>query len=88
LGSGERLANDMTPGDVGMDDYSMWKQNFGAVWPELGSGTAANSLSAVPEPATCWLVMVAAAAFTLNRSPRRSGQLSPATTSRELPVIC
>lgn len=52
LDSGTALPNDDTAG-VGQDDYTRWKNNFGQ---SAGSGAAAN---AVPEPASCMLLLVA-----------------------------
>ena len=54
LNTTNRLANDMTPGAVTMDDYAVWKNNFGAVL--AGSGSGAGS-SAVPEPGSLRLML-------------------------------
>lgn len=44
-------------------DYQIWRTNFGAT---ISSGAA--GASAVPEPATAWLVCLGAAAISLNRT--------------------
>jgi hypothetical protein len=62
LGSGTTLANDDTPG-VDQDDYTRWKDNFGQT---SGSGSAAKTNAAVPEPTTA-LLMALAVAGVLNR---------------------
>jgi hypothetical protein len=54
LGSGASLPNDDTPG-VGQDDYTRWKTNFGQT---AGSGSAASSNVAVPEPTAASLLVL------------------------------
>jgi hypothetical protein len=64
LGSVTSLPNDATPG-VDASDYGVWKQNFGAT-----PGTA-SSATAVPEPASLFLVCIAPiAAVSLLRQRR------------------
>jgi hypothetical protein len=48
------LPNDPTPGSVSAADYQVWKSNFGATG---GGGLVVGS--AVPEPATTMLVLLA-----------------------------
>lgn len=60
LGHGVRLPNDDTAG-VGSDDYTRWKNNFGAT---AGAGAVAS----VPEPAAWMMVLVASAASMITRS--------------------
>jgi hypothetical protein len=52
LGSGTSLPNDDTAG-VGLDDYTRWSTNFGAVGP--GGGASIVSASA-PEPVSLTLL--------------------------------
>jgi autotransporter-associated beta strand protein len=73
LGSAAALPNDDSPG-VGPDDYDRWKAHFGDVFPDSGAGSgsgattrlssptsgSASDLAAVPEPATCSLVVLIA----------------------------
>ncbi|MEX2092948.1 MAG: hypothetical protein WD971_09745, partial [Pirellulales bacterium] len=53
LNSTNTLPNDMTPGSVTMDDYTVWKNNFGAVLPGAGGG---SGLASVPEPGALILI--------------------------------
>jgi hypothetical protein len=63
LGMSITLPNDPTAGTVTQDDYTVWRQNFGA-----GSGAAAAATTAVPEPASAILALVSAAiAFAWRR---------------------
>jgi len=66
LASGVSLPNDSTPG-VGPDDYTRWKNNFGAT--SAGSGSLSNAT--VPEPSTALLaaISLAALAAVRKRSP-------------------
>jgi hypothetical protein len=66
LGTSDTLPNDMSPGSVTVEDYAVWKQNFGAVLPAGagGGGAAATGAAAVPEPASL-LLLVGAALATL-----------------------
>lgn len=58
LGTQTALPNDSTPGMVTQDDYAVWRQNFG------GGASAAGAAggTAVPEPATWGLALLAAGA--------------------------
>jgi hypothetical protein len=51
------LPNDTTPGTVLQADYDVWRANFGRIG-EVGGG-ALGAAAAVPEPATCWIALVA-----------------------------
>ena len=59
------LPNDADGGAIGQAQYATWTANFGAASPGAGSGSAAVSNSAVPEPASAWLVLIAAASICL-----------------------
>ena len=63
LGQTASLPNDDTPG-VGPDDYTRWKSHFGE---SAGDGEAADSNTAVPEPATLVLLIFAATGWCLWR---------------------
>ncbi len=63
LGQTASLPNDDTPG-VGPDDYMRWKSHFGE---SAGDGEAADSNTAVPEPATLMLLIFAANGWCLWR---------------------
>jgi hypothetical protein len=65
LGSLSSLPNDDTPG-VGPDDYERWKSHFGQ---PAGSG-ALGAESAVPEPQTMVLLLLAAANVVARRNRR------------------
>jgi hypothetical protein len=58
LDSAAKLPNDLTVGSVTMDDYSVWKANFGATWPGLAGGGATSN---VPEPSSLVFLLIAAA---------------------------
>lgn len=47
------LANDPLGGTVGAAHYNQWRSQFGQT---TGSGASLSSNSAVPEPATVWLL--------------------------------
>ena len=73
-GSSTTLPNDLTPGNVGDDDYGVWKSNFGnSNIPGSGAVTAAT----VPEPAAllvcvcAGVAMVAAGGRTRKRDARQ-----------------
>ncbi|HEX9832661.1 MAG TPA: PEP-CTERM sorting domain-containing protein, partial [Mycobacterium sp.] len=61
---GTVLANDPTPGTVNESDFEYWRDHFGEV---LGSGSGALASSAVPEPASFVLGLMALAAAGLLR---------------------
>jgi len=64
---GGPLQNDSTPGtDAG--DYGVWRANFGS---HAGSGSSLGG-GAVPEPASCLLVVMASLAFSFTSSRTRS----------------
>jgi hypothetical protein len=58
------LANDATPGTISSADYDVWRAHFGQT---AGSGSGASANSAVPEPATMILLVLAAAGWYLRR---------------------
>jgi autotransporter-associated beta strand protein len=66
LGGENSLPNDDTPG-VGEDDYERWRTNFGAT--NLGGAGAAGS-SAVPEPSSAVLLVVACSLLRAGRVTR------------------
>jgi hypothetical protein len=68
LGSGSELAADGNGNQrVDAGDHAVWKANFGST---LGSGSA-QSLQAVPEPATCLMFALAIACWLpASRRPR------------------
>ena len=66
LGTATTLPNDLTPGNVGQDDYGVWKSNF-------GSSSNPGSGAAVPEPCSlvlCLMAGVAAIAAVGGRRPQ------------------
>jgi hypothetical protein len=67
LGTTNTLPNDPVGGTIGQDQYNNWKSNFGTI-PGNGSGLAAES--AVPEPGSvllCLLASVGAACMSRHR---------------------
>jgi T5SS/PEP-CTERM-associated repeat protein len=46
-------------GSVDQSDYDFWKANFGKVAPVIEGGAGAHQTSAVPEPSTCMLLIMA-----------------------------
>ena len=58
------LLNDATPGTVSAADYDVWRTHFGQT---AGSGAGAGSNTAVPEPATVTLVILATTGWCLRR---------------------
>jgi hypothetical protein len=72
------LANDATPGTITNDDYDVWKANFGDA---LNFGAAASS--AVPEPQSAVLLLLAGAVAAVSRRFRyRSGGSRLVSNSR------
>jgi hypothetical protein len=72
-GATDYLPNDITPGTVNASDYSVWRAHFGQT---AGSGTslgATGSASAVPEPATVTLFLIAICCAALGRRSASSG---------------
>jgi hypothetical protein len=67
LNTANTLPNDSTPGTVNQADYDAWRTNFGRT---SGSGASqlSGAASAVPEPATVLLLLMAAAATLSARS--------------------
>jgi hypothetical protein len=65
-GPTDTLPNDSTPGTVNQADYDVWRANFGLTG---GSGAAqlSNTASAVPEPATVSMLLMAVAAALYRR---------------------
>jgi fibronectin-binding autotransporter adhesin len=68
------VANASLPNDSGLGTqaarYSLWKTNFGRPSPGAGSGGGLNGSSAVPEPSSIALLMVALAAMVTRRRGR------------------
>jgi hypothetical protein len=64
------LTNDATPGIISASDYDVWRAHFGQTG---GSGSAANSTSAVPEPPTRFIFL----AGILGLCARRIAQSTP-----------
>jgi hypothetical protein len=61
--NGGPLANEtVTPGVATPEDYAVWKSKFGKPTPGLGSSTA------VPEPASWLLLLIAVAGFVIRRT--------------------
>jgi len=60
---GTVLPNDPTPGEIDASDFLYWRAHFGE---SLGSGAGAGQ-TAVPEPATLTLMILAAAGWCLRR---------------------
>jgi hypothetical protein len=58
------LPNDLTVGSVTLDDYAVWKANFGATWLGAGGGSATSS---VPEPGAIVFLLIAAALLPSRR---------------------
>ena len=56
VGSTTALPNDSIGGTIGPAQYNEWRTHFGQT---SGSGALANGSTAVPEPATMWLVIAA-----------------------------
>jgi hypothetical protein len=55
----------VTPGNVTVEDYQQWKLHFGESL--AGSGASFNTTSAVPEPTTLMLVILASACMSAMR---------------------
>jgi hypothetical protein len=55
------------------DDYNTWRTHFGQT---AGSGSSANANGAVPEPASAWLLILAAAIGIWRASQRHYASLS------------
>ncbi len=83
LGQSITMPNDTTPGTVAVEDYTVWKNNFGAAGGPTGTSTliqgfvryvtsGAGAGSAVPEPSSVLLVGVGLA--TLVVGGRRSNR--------------
>jgi hypothetical protein len=70
--SGTYLQGDATyNGSIGPDDYQVWRSNFGFVRQPLAPAGSGAGLSAVPEPATAWLLAAAlSSTLTLKRRKR------------------
>jgi T5SS/PEP-CTERM-associated repeat protein len=66
-------------GTIDGGDYGAWAENFGAAASGAGSGSAASSLSSVPEPASWALVGICIAAL----AGRRAGGCSPKERERD-----
>jgi hypothetical protein len=66
LGSAITLPNDSTPGQVTIEDYNVWKGNFG-----MTSGSGALATAMVPEPAGVVSAMFAIIGFALSNLGRR-----------------
>lgn len=64
------LPHDTTPGSVTIDDYNVWRANFGQT---AGSGSSYTNAANVPEPASFLLGLTASAAtwLAISRSIRR-----------------
>ena len=56
LGSTAILPNDPSPGMVTLDDYDTWMTHFGET---AGSGSRDSANTAVPEPVSMWLLVLA-----------------------------
>lgn len=54
------LPNDTTGVAIGQAQYDLWRSNFGAVSTGSGSANGALLSRSVPEPATAWLLIIAA----------------------------
>jgi hypothetical protein len=67
-GTTHALPNDPTGGIIGTTQYSTWRSNFGKP-PGSGSGTPNYASTAVPEPATLVLTILAAASCSPRRRP-------------------
>jgi probable HAF family extracellular repeat protein len=66
--NGGPLQNDATPG-VQASDYDVWRSNFGNT-----AGSGAGLGAAVPEPATCWLLLGALSVLFICRRRHDHGQ--------------
>jgi hypothetical protein len=66
-GTTHTLPNDPIGGTIGTAQYDQWRSQFGQ---NAGSGLGAIANAAVPEPATCVLLVIAVAGWCLRR--RRS----------------
>ena len=66
------LANDATPGTVDASDFDVWRTHFGQV---VGTGSGAVSNSAVAEPTTVVLLILATAGWCLRRGGSKFQQL-------------
>ncbi|MGD9634805.1 MAG: alpha-L-fucosidase [Pirellulales bacterium] len=58
------LANDATPATIDQSDYDAWKANFG---DSAGSGAGSTAGASVPEPATCFALLIAASVVVHSR---------------------
>jgi T5SS/PEP-CTERM-associated repeat protein len=76
---GGTLMNDPTPG-VQPADYTFWRSRFGAT---SGSGSEIGRAPAVPEPATC-LLLVIGSLFSARRS---KGRVKPTGKSSRCPLL-
>jgi hypothetical protein len=76
LGQNFTLTNEnpaaATPGIVDAEDYAFWKSHFGDI---AGGGAGANTLAAIPEPATLVLLMLAATGWSVPRG--RAARIEP-----------
>lgn len=64
VNSDATLPNDLTADGVTMDDYAVWKANFGTSWSGPGGGSAGSN---VPEPSALALFLIAVAALRVRR---------------------
>jgi hypothetical protein len=71
LGTNAALPNDTTPLDVGLEDYGVWRGNFGAT---IG-GSA--SIVSVPEPSASLLLVLAGWALLAVRRRQTIGMTAP-----------
>lgn len=70
---GAVLMNDATPESVSDEDYDFWRASFGmSIGSEAGAG--AGAASAVPEPATAWLLLIGMVASFLRRRLSQSSR--------------
>ena len=70
VGTTTALPNDLIGGTIGTAQYNQWRTNFGQTAPGAGSSSGAIANATVPEPATCVLLVIAAAGLCPRR--RRS----------------
>ena len=59
-------------------DYEAWRANFGTSWETNAAGSLGGAKSAVPEPATAWLLLAVAA--TLGEIRKRQSSIAVGAT--------
>jgi hypothetical protein len=72
--------------DYTQADYEAWRANFGTSWETNAAGSLGGAKSAVPEPATAWLLLAVAA--TLGEIRKRQSSIAVGATWHRMHCVC